>query len=592
LSGLMKERNKRQLNDNTVSSGLSVKGGGGGGTRTHSKHWQPKSKSSSGTMEDNITADTAVVVDEGYQAGEGGSASPGAVEQSQSVEATAPPSPLTSPPVAGAATALVIAPPVLMVQAKTEEGTSISVPKYEVGRTLYYKNALTGIQGCTVVTVYLDDLLLPYYDVKLEDGREKQTDNAHLMLTLEGDEEGEGKKDVAEEEEVLQLQASLEQAQETEEVSQELEKHQSEDEHHHTEDPAPNKISKKHHSEAESRQLVPLAASKFTPGDEVLYNSSQGEHVRAVVVKLRRDKKNRPYYVIRLSKGKEKQVYGHRLQPLVGKEDDHDDVPKRRRSMSRGPMEAKENRTSEQLKRSGRGRSASKKVSKRDSHDPESMSNSSRRSRASKERHAAAREESLVPSRHRGGREKSVASSRDGRQRPRPDHSVASSRSGRRRPLGREESLVSSRSGRHRDESLASGRDGHRSAREESVTRDSSRRHPNSAAEKRSQRSRSQSISRTSSHIPSTPQTSESRRQRSHSKAASEDGLRASLTSSASHHHSTISNSAPRSARSSRRSSVTSVSARSKVADESTATPGRSISRMKSFRKSLSRTRK
>lgn len=185
LSGLMKERNKRQLNDNTVSSGLSVKGGGGGGTRSHSKHWQPKSKSSSGTMEDNITTDTDVVVDEGYEAGEGGSASPGAVEQRQSVEATAPPSPVTSPPVAGAgaATALVIAPPVLMVQAKTEEGTSISVPKYEVGRTLYYKNALTGIQGCTVLTVYLDDLLLPYYDVKLEDGREKQTDNAHLMLT-------------------------------------------------------------------------------------------------------------------------------------------------------------------------------------------------------------------------------------------------------------------------------------------------------------------------------------------------------------------------------------------------------------------------
>ena len=60
--------------------------------------------------------------------------------------------------------------------------------------------------------------------------------------------------------------------------------------------------------------------------DEVLYTSSQGEHMRAVVVCLLHDKKNRPYYLIQLAtrkdkigiySGIEKQVYGHRLRPYV-----------------------------------------------------------------------------------------------------------------------------------------------------------------------------------------------------------------------------------------------------------------------------------
>mmetsp|Transcript_11051 Transcript_11051/g.16390 ORF Transcript_11051/g.16390 Transcript_11051/m.16390 type:complete len:241 (+) Transcript_11051:1-723(+) len=60
----------------------------------------------------------------------------------------------------------------------------------------------------------------------------------------------------------------------------------------------------------------------FSVGEVVLYSSSQGEHHRATVVKLLKDKKHRPYYVVRLPEGKEKQVYDHRLSALrIGRTD-------------------------------------------------------------------------------------------------------------------------------------------------------------------------------------------------------------------------------------------------------------------------------
>jgi len=601
LSGLMKERNKRQHNSAASSKG--------GGSRGRSRHWQPKRKSSSN--EDDATINN-IVIDEGYEASVGEPTSPSAsfgssLEQSQST--TEPTVLAAAPAVAVASTALAINPRVQMVQAKTEDGTYKTVPKYASGMTLYYKNAMTGIQGCTILTAHLDDLLDPYYDVKLEDGREKQTDNAHLMLTLDDDEE-EGKKDKGNEGGQDEGGSEHDHGEQEEDEEEE----QEEEQHQHQEPSLVQLDNKPHADEAKiprkdtfaidasdrsgettpaskKPQVDPAAATliqpaKFATGDDVLYNSSQGEHLRAVVLKLHRDKKNRPYYVIRLSKGKEKQVYGHRLRPYVRQ--DHEGVavaaPKRRSrsrgrsgksrepSSSRGPTA-----TSARLGQEHRGRSTSK-MSKRESRDPPKgresidsmrdsrhksvdsvMSNSSRRSRASRERHAA-KEESLASTRYRGSRE----------------------------------------------ESLASARDGHRSTREESVTRDSSR-HA-SGGEKRtpSRRSRSQSIRRAPERTTESSRRNHGR-ERSRIRAPSEDASRASSSAphqfSMSHHHHAMASSTSRGTRQSRRPSVStpSVSMSSKAPSRddggddhynmrstTTTSSGRSISRLKSFRNSFS----
>jgi len=70
---------------------------------------------------------------------------------------------------------------VKLVQAKTEDGGIIKVPKYEKDMKVQYKSS-SGIQGCTILDVHLDDLLVPYYTIHLDDGKEKQTDNAHIVL--------------------------------------------------------------------------------------------------------------------------------------------------------------------------------------------------------------------------------------------------------------------------------------------------------------------------------------------------------------------------------------------------------------------------
>ena len=36
--------------------------------------------------------------------------------------------------------------------------------------------------GARILDAHLDDEVVPYYMIKLEDGREKQTDNVHLSL--------------------------------------------------------------------------------------------------------------------------------------------------------------------------------------------------------------------------------------------------------------------------------------------------------------------------------------------------------------------------------------------------------------------------
>ena len=69
---------------------------------------------------------------------------------------------------------------VRMVQAKTEDGGWKTVPLYEAGMVVDYAN-FGSTQTCTVLSAHLDDMMEPYYTVRLMDGREKQTDNAHIL---------------------------------------------------------------------------------------------------------------------------------------------------------------------------------------------------------------------------------------------------------------------------------------------------------------------------------------------------------------------------------------------------------------------------
>ena len=60
-----------------------------------------------------------------------------------------------------------------MIEAKTEVGGSKLVPKYRKGTSVLYKTQ-QGIIGVLILDVHMDDLLEPYYTIKLPDGKEKQ----------------------------------------------------------------------------------------------------------------------------------------------------------------------------------------------------------------------------------------------------------------------------------------------------------------------------------------------------------------------------------------------------------------------------------
>lgn len=74
-------------------------------------------------------------------------------------------------------------PRVRMVQAKIQDGNWKTVPLYEKGMCVNYMNAY-GVQVCTVLAVDLDGWMEPYYTVRFQDGKEKQTDNDHLALSV------------------------------------------------------------------------------------------------------------------------------------------------------------------------------------------------------------------------------------------------------------------------------------------------------------------------------------------------------------------------------------------------------------------------
>jgi len=244
-----------------------------------------------------------------------------------------------------------------MVEAKTEDGGTKIVPKYAAETKLYYKNS-QGIQKATILDAHLDDLLDPYYSIRLEDGREKQTDNAHLLLTLPAGAGAEERTEEKQEEMNEETEVVVEESKESESPHSDTGVENAQDKSAKQETAAkeelalvPVDLAKKSETVTNSgnsdvgqetrstpqvkKQVDPTACAlalvhNFSMGEEVLYSSSQGEHFRATVVKLLKDKKHRPYYVVRLPEGKEKQVYDHRLSPLrIGRADSSVDELKR-----------------------------------------------------------------------------------------------------------------------------------------------------------------------------------------------------------------------------------------------------------------------
>mmetsp|Transcript_25604 Transcript_25604/g.55079 ORF Transcript_25604/g.55079 Transcript_25604/m.55079 type:complete len:178 (-) Transcript_25604:457-990(-) len=68
------------------------------------------------------------------------------------------------------------------IECNAEDDKTKSVPIYKAGMDVHYKGPNNMVTSARILNVHLDDMLEPYYDIQFEDGREKQTDNAHLMV--------------------------------------------------------------------------------------------------------------------------------------------------------------------------------------------------------------------------------------------------------------------------------------------------------------------------------------------------------------------------------------------------------------------------
>ena len=249
---------------------------------------------------------------------------------------------------------------VKMVQAKTESGGTKFVPMYRAGMKVQYTNA-SGVVKAEILDAHFDDLMEPYYSIRMADGKEKQTDNAHLQLEAEESvqDEDKGEKDEkggqSKSEDIQQQEHEGVAGQDSQDVSRGRTKRKMERrpslreslqrmveaqlkvaDTASTERSATNiscNASAEHSNAASSKKKDSHTA--FGLGDEVLYKNSKGEQSRAVVVRLLRDKKNRPYYLVRLPEGKKKQVYGHRLKHLNAEEDGGNNNQEVTRSRSR-----------------------------------------------------------------------------------------------------------------------------------------------------------------------------------------------------------------------------------------------------------------
>lgn len=255
---------------------------------------------------------------------------------------------------------------VQMVEANTEDGGTKMVPLYKAEMDVYYR----GPQGITVahiVKAHFDDLLEPYYTIRLEDGREKQTDNAHISLEKPAEEQEEAAQNEPVEEDVdaddwyhewkeSQMKQDQELRDEIRQYEEEYVASSVEDSNIHEEPPrtpasekSPREEQSGHSTKeelsepdpsmggsnrSESKTASPVETPQvkkqdpdesscalgqallFNVGDSVLYNSSKGDHTRATIIKVRKDEKHRPYFVVKMSNGDEKKVYGHRLTPV------------------------------------------------------------------------------------------------------------------------------------------------------------------------------------------------------------------------------------------------------------------------------------
>jgi hypothetical protein len=75
-----------------------------------------------------------------------------------------------------------IPPPLVrMVQAKTEDGNWRTVPLYKAGMDFCYRND-NEKQECKILTVHHDNLLEPYYTVRLLDGKKSRLTTLILCL--------------------------------------------------------------------------------------------------------------------------------------------------------------------------------------------------------------------------------------------------------------------------------------------------------------------------------------------------------------------------------------------------------------------------
>jgi hypothetical protein len=370
---------------------------------------------------------------------------------------------------------------VQMVEAKTEDGGTRMVPLYKAEMDVYYR----GPQGVTVahiVKTHLDDLLEPYYTIRLEDGREKQTDNAHISLEKPEEEpEDEAEEEPVEEdvdaddwyqewkesqikqdqelrdeikqyeEENTSSSAADSSTQEEPPKTPSLEKSPPEAEHseHSTKEgqSEPELEMGKNHSHHGSERSEPrtaspvetpqvkkqdpddsnsalVQASQFHVGDSVLYNSSKGDHMRATILKVRKDDKHRPYFVVKLSSGDEKKVYGHRLTPVRrDPERDSSRTRSRSRSVARrgrdGKLASSKRSTSVDTRRLSRRPSIDSNGS-RDASVDRSRSSNDRRSKMERSRSM-----SRPPKEHQQSRGRR-AESRDPRGRVHPAESKES----------------------------------------------------------------------------------------------------------------------------------------------------------------------
>jgi hypothetical protein len=81
-------------------------------------------------------------------------------------------------------TSVSVPPPMVrMVHTKTQDSNWRIVPLYKAGMDVNYRND-NGVQECKILTVHHNDPLELYYTIRLQDRKEKQTNNTNITLWL------------------------------------------------------------------------------------------------------------------------------------------------------------------------------------------------------------------------------------------------------------------------------------------------------------------------------------------------------------------------------------------------------------------------